>query len=45
VQKNVNAAISTAQLSQTGNKWVVIKQTSTGKTYVAGTLLSQQNSL
>lgn len=34
LEKNVNAAISTEQLSQAGNKEVVIKQISTEKTYV-----------
>lgn len=36
-EKNVNAAISTEQLTQAGNKEVVIKQISTGKTYPVGT--------
>ena len=38
-EKNVNAAISTEQLSQAGNKEVVIKQIATGKTYVVGTFI------
>ncbi len=38
-EKNVNASISTEQLTQAGNKEVLIKQTSTGKTFPVGTFI------
>lgn len=38
-EKNVNAAISTEQLSKAGTKEVVIKQIATRKTYVVGTFI------